>query len=91
VLTDEQKQQIIDLAKGNAHDISNAEIGELYGISAERVRQILAAAGEVKPRKQGTIYECKKPKCKRRFRGTKRYSGHKAKYCNAHRNVKEPQ
>jgi len=85
VLTDEQKQQIIDLAKGNAHDISNAEIGQHFGISGERIRQILAAAGHTKPRKQGTIYECKKPKCKRRFRGTKRYSGHKSRFCQKHR------
>jgi hypothetical protein len=85
VLTDEQKQQIIDLAKGNAHDVSNAQIGKHFGISGERVRQIVAASGQHKPRKLGAVYECKKPKCKRRFRGTRQYGGGKARYCHKHR------
>lgn len=88
MITEQQKIDIIRLATSNAHDVSNAQIGKHFGISGERVRQIVAASGQHKPRKLGAVYECKKPKCNRRFRGTRNYSGHKARYCHKHRTTR---
>ena len=77
--------EIVRLAIENPNEITNRELGERYGISGERVRQIISDSGEHKPRKLGALYDCKKAKCKRKFRGTRSYSGHKARYCNKHR------
>jgi len=81
----QRDREIVRLAIENAHDISNAEIGKPFGVSGERVRQIVMAAGLVKARKLGAEHECQKPKCKRRFRGVRDYSGHKAILCHLHR------
>jgi hypothetical protein len=81
----QRDREIVRLAIENAHDISNAEIGKPFGVSGERVRQIVKAAGLVKARKLGAEHECQKPKCKRRFRGVRDYAGHKAILCHLHR------
>ena len=90
MITEQQKIDIIRLATSNAHDVSNAQIGKHFGISGERVRQIVAASGQHKPRKLGAVYECKKPKCKRRFRGTRQYGGGEGRYCPAPRKTRKP-
>lgn len=77
--------EIVRLATENPNEVTNRELGERYGISGERVRQIVANSGEHKPRKLGALHDCQKAKCKRKFRGTRSYSGHKAKFCNKHR------
>jgi DNA-binding Lrp family transcriptional regulator len=81
----QRDREIVRLAIENPNEITNRELGERYGISGERVRQIVKAAGQHKPRILGAVYECKKPKCKRRFRGVRDYSGHKAILCHLHR------
>lgn len=88
-ITTEQQNEIVRLAAANAQDMSNAEIGSLYGVSSERIRQIIASHGIVKARKLGREHECQKPGCRRRFRGVKDYAGHKAVYCHKHRRVKK--
>ena len=85
MLTETQQREIIRLAIENAHDMSNAEIGKPFGVSGERVRQIVMAAGLVKARKLGVEHQCQMAKCKRRFRGVRDYAGHKAILCHLHR------
>lgn len=85
LLTDKQKADIVADAVANAHTRSNTEIGRPYGVSDERVRLILSEAGITKARKLGTLHTCKHDGCTRTFRGTKTYSGHKARYCEQHR------
>ena len=84
-LSPKQIAEIVQTAAANASDMSNAEIGNRFGVSHERIRQILKAHGKHKPRKLGTQHSCKKPGCPRKFRGTSRYSGHKARFCPRHR------
>ena len=84
-MTSERDQNIVRLATEHPAEISNQAIGDRYGITSERVRQIIAAAGKHKPRKLGAVFTCQKPKCSRQFRGNKRYGGEKARYCHQHR------
>jgi hypothetical protein len=85
VLTLDQQNEIVRLATENAEDITNQQIAYQYGVSAERIRQIVKAHGAHKPRKLGQLHDCQAKRCKRKFRGTKSYSGHKARYCTKHR------
>lgn len=85
MITPAQQEDIVQFATENAEDVSYREIADQYGVSAERIRQIVAEYGAHKPRKLGRLYECQKADCSSQFRGTKKYSGHKARYCNQHR------
>lgn len=80
-LSSKQLSDIVNVAVDNALDLSLPEIGAQFGISGERVRQILDKRNITKKRKLGQEYQCKK--CPNQFRGTRAYSGHKAVMCNA--------
>jgi hypothetical protein len=79
-----RNEEILRYAKANAYDMTNADIGDRYGVTAERIRAILKRAGYVKPKK-ASLYACQKPKCNRSFRGVGTYSGSKAIFCSKHR------
>lgn len=80
-LSSKQLADIVAVAVDNALNLSLPEIGARFGVSGERVRQVLEAHGITKSRKLGKLYQCKT--CTNRFRGTRAYSGHKAVYCHA--------
>ena len=86
-LTSKQLADIVRVAADDALDISLPEIGAKFGVSGERVRQVLEAHGITKARKLGKLYQCKT--CTNQFRGTKRFSGEKARYCNACRKKRD--
>jgi hypothetical protein len=91
-----RNETIVQYARTHAYDLTNAEIGEHFGVTGERIRAILKRHGYVKPKKAAT-YNCEyrgvmgttKPRhrqCRRTFTGTKAYSGREdAKYCPKHR------
>ena len=85
-LTSEQQAEIVRLAADNAHDMSLREIGAKFGVSKQRVNQILNAHGIKKEYKRGKVKVCKK--CGDPFRGDIFYSGANARYCPKHRSKK---
>ena len=87
-ITPEQQAAIVQLAREHGQDTTNQQIADTYGVSRQRIEAILLAAGIVKPRR-ATLLSCQKPRCKRKFRGTKQYSGAKARYCDNHRGRKQ--
>tara|TARA_R110000751_G_scaffold195566_2_gene300967 strand:+ start:1238 stop:1510 length:273 start_codon:yes stop_codon:yes gene_type:complete len=83
-MTSPRNTEIVRYAKANAYDMTNGEIGERYGVTAERIRAILKRNGYKKPKK-ASLYACQKPGCQRLFRGVGKYSGEKAVFCSKHR------
>jgi hypothetical protein len=82
-----RNQQLIDAA---SRSVSNKQLGEQFGISAERVRQVLASHGVKKPKK-ATSRECKRVRCKKIVVGTKQYGGANLLYCTKHRSTRRKQ
>ena len=79
-LTTKQLADIVQTAAAGEFELSLPEIGAQFGVSGERVRQVLEAHGITKARKLGALFQCKA--CSNQFRGTQKYGGHKAKFCN---------
>jgi hypothetical protein len=84
-MTSPRNTEIVRFAKANAYDMTNGEIGDRYGVTAERIRAILKRNGGWKKPKKSALYACQKPDCKRQFRGVENYSGSKAIFCSKHR------
>ena len=80
-LSNKQLAEIVQIAATGALELSLPEIGEQFGVSGERVRQVLEAHAIKKHRKLGALFQCKS--CSNQFRGTQKYGGEKARYCHA--------